>query len=93
MDHAQDDHLGAGDAEDGAIRAVDQMTLGCAKDFVFGDAGAAFGKSLRRGDLLFECENEGFSIGGAVLGDVVPDLPNVGLCGRSDLNDEVCGHV
>ena len=65
MDHAQDDDPGAGNAEDGAVTAVDQVAVGCAKDLVFGDAGAAFREPLQRGDLLFERQNEGFGIAGA----------------------------
>ena len=86
MNHAQNDNPGAGDAEDGAIGAVDQRTVGCAEDFVLGNAGAAFGKSLQRGDLLFGRQNKGFGddtpLGAQLSAEcsaILPDVRGVNL--------------
>ena len=93
MNDAQNNDSLGGDPINGAIGPEDQMPVGGAKDFVFRDARTALGKLLQRGDLLFKGQDKSCGVAGAVLGDVLPDIDDVGLGGRRDLNAEGCGHA
>jgi len=93
VDYAQDNDRGAGNAEDGSIWSMEKMTIGGAENFVFGNERAPFREAFQRSNLLFEGQYEGRGIIWVVLGNIVPQLRNVGFGGWSDFNLEFYGHA
>lgn len=93
VDDAKNHNRLPADAEDGAVRTVEKMSVIGAENIVFGNTRTALGELLQRGDLRCERVDKGGGPCRTFLGDVIPDRGDIGFGTWGDLNPEYRGHA
>jgi len=93
MQHSQDDHPVLGNVKNTSVTSKQQMPIGRAKHTIFGNIWATLGELFQGFDVFFQVSDKarrGFRV---VLGDVLPNLGDIRLSGRRDLNPVFFGHA